>query len=283
MTQLDLLGIESPFDAIKREDEGGEYWTGRDLMPLMDYGRWHEFVAVIEKAMASLAVVQGSSQVPHHFAIQHSDGGRWGNQSLDDYRLTRFGAYLTAMAGDDLKEAVAKARVYFAVRAREAEVSAEVRIPGPRRELTNRELALMVIEEADRADRAEAIAAQRGKQLAIAAPKADAWEVLASAEGDMSVREAAFVLNRDPNISTGQNRLFAKLQELSWIDKRKVPYASHDKHVRLRVYTYDDPVTREPVTRQQVRVTAEGLRLLHKRLGGTSPLSHLMPVDPPAA
>lgn len=120
-------------------------------------------------------------------------------------------------------------------------------------------------------------------QLAITAPKADAWDTLASAEGDMSVREAAFCLNRDPNISTGQNRLFNTLKEMGWIDKRKVPYASHERHVRLRVYPFEDAVTGEKRTAQQVRVTAEGLRLLHKRLGGMSPLSHLMPVDPPAA
>jgi anti-repressor protein len=107
--------------------------------------------------------------------------------------------------------------------------------------------------------------------------------VLASAEGDMSVREAAFVLNRDPMISTGQNRLFNKLKELGWIDRHNVPYAAHERHVRLRVYSYEDRDSGESHTRQQVRVTAEGLRLLHKRLGGTSPLSHLMPVDPPAA
>lgn len=120
--ELTLLG-ESPFDAIRRTDEHGEYWTGRDLMPLMDYGQWVKFAAVIEKAKASLAVVEGTEQAERHFPKRESDGGRWGNQSIEDYRLTRFGAYLTAMAGDDTKRAVAEARIYFAVRAREAETA----------------------------------------------------------------------------------------------------------------------------------------------------------------
>lgn len=116
---------ESPFDRIRHTDAfGREYWLGREMQPLVEYGRWHEFAAVIEKAKASLALVQGAKQAEHHFVIQHSDGGRWGNQRLEDYRLTRFGAYLTAMAGDDMKPAVAEARVYFAVRAREAELGA---------------------------------------------------------------------------------------------------------------------------------------------------------------
>ncbi|MEU6058037.1 RhuM family protein [Streptomyces sp. NPDC047097] len=50
--------------------------------------------------------------------------GNLGSGDKVDYRLTRFGAYLVAMAGDDTKPAVAQARVYFAVRAREAELGA---------------------------------------------------------------------------------------------------------------------------------------------------------------
>jgi phage antirepressor YoqD-like protein len=125
VTQMALLGTdaESPFDAIKRTDERGDYWTGRDLQPLMDYASWDKFAIVVEKAKASLALVKGQAQADHHFSGWESDGGRWGNRVLDDYRLTRFGAYLTAMAGDDTKKAVAEARVYFAVRTHQAEIA----------------------------------------------------------------------------------------------------------------------------------------------------------------
>jgi DNA-damage-inducible protein D len=281
VTQLDILATGSAFDAIKRTDERGDYWPARELQPLMEYARWDAFGPVVDKARAALALIQGETTASSNFLYVEKVSGARGPAGRD-VRLTRFGAYLTAMAGDDTKRAVAEARIYFAVKTREAETGI-ARIPAQRRELTNRELAQMVIEEADRADRAEAVAARRTEQLAIAAPKADAWEVLAAATGDMSVREAAFVLNRDANISTGQNRLFNTLKDLGWIDKRRVPYASHEKHVRLRVYTYEDRDTGESHTAQQVRVTAEGLRLLHKRLGGAEPLSHLMPLDPPAA
>ncbi|MER5647278.1 RhuM family protein [Streptosporangium sp. NPDC002524] len=116
---------DSPFDSIRHVDDyGREYWLGREMQPLMEYSRWHEFAAVIEKAKSSLALIQGDEQAEHHFGICHSDGGRWGKQQLDDFQLTRFAAYLAAMAGDDTKSAVAHARVYFAVRAREAELGA---------------------------------------------------------------------------------------------------------------------------------------------------------------
>jgi hypothetical protein len=115
----------SPFERIRRLDAyGREYWLAREVQPLMDYSRWEDVAAVVEKAKASLALVQGDDQANHHFATCRSDGGRWGNRKLDDYKLTRFGAYLTAMAGDGAKEAIAHARVYFATKTREAEVRA---------------------------------------------------------------------------------------------------------------------------------------------------------------
>lgn len=91
-------------------------------MLLMDYSRWERFATVINKAKASLALVQGEQAAEHHFPKSGSDGGRWGGK-LEDFRLTRFGAYLTAMAGDDTKESVAQARIYFAVKTRQAEIA----------------------------------------------------------------------------------------------------------------------------------------------------------------
>jgi phage antirepressor YoqD-like protein len=117
-TDLTLMG-DSPFDAIQREDERGEHWTGRDLMPVMEYSQWRDFAAVIEKARSSLALIQGEEAAASNFAEVRKISA---TRSGADYRLTRFGAYLVAMAGDDTKRAVAEARVYFAVRTREAEV-----------------------------------------------------------------------------------------------------------------------------------------------------------------
>lgn len=144
----------SPFDAIRRMDERGEYWTGRDLMPLMEYAAWDKFAAVIEKAKASLALVQGAGQAEHHFTAWGSDGGRWGNQRLDDCRLTRFGAYLVAMAGDDTKPAVARARVYFAVKTREAEVAPVAQVHAIPQSFS--EALRLAADEHERAERAEA-------------------------------------------------------------------------------------------------------------------------------
>lgn len=112
----------SPFDKIRHVDAyGREYWLGRDMQPLMQYAQWRDFVAVIRKAMESLALVQGEAAAQKNFAETRKVSGARGPAG-SDFKLTRFGAYLTALAGDGAKEAVAHARVYFVVRTREAEL-----------------------------------------------------------------------------------------------------------------------------------------------------------------
>lgn len=131
--------------------------------------------------------------------------------------------------------------------------------------------------EIAKAERAGRLAAEA--HAAALEPAARAWDVLASANGDYSVREAAYALNRDPQISIGQNRLFAWLRESGWLDRNSIPYATHATHVTLRVYSFPDRETGEERTAQQVRVTVAGLRLLHRRLGGIAPLQLTVPAD----
>jgi hypothetical protein len=100
MTQVALPISDSdgsPFDAIRWTDDCGDFWTGRDLMPLMEYARWDAFVAVIEKAKTSLALVQGADAAVSNFLYSKKVSGTRG-PAASDYRLTRFGAYLAAMA-----------------------------------------------------------------------------------------------------------------------------------------------------------------------------------------
>jgi hypothetical protein len=72
-----------------------------------------------------LALVHGEDSARTAFTQvgQLTDAGNLGAQTKVTYHITRFGAYLTAMAGDPAKEAVARARIYFAVRTRGAELS----------------------------------------------------------------------------------------------------------------------------------------------------------------
>lgn len=102
---------------------------------------------------------------------------------------------------------------------------------------------------------------------------AEAWTILASADPDYSVREAAYILNRDPAITTGQQRLFNELRRMRVIDSRDIPYASHAQHVKLRPRSFTNRATgEEHPAKPQVRITAEGLAYLHRKLGGAAPL-----------
>lgn len=106
--------------------------------------------------------------------------------------------------------------------------------------------------------------------LAEAAPKADAWDALAEAKGDYSLREAAQILSRDPLISTGQNRLAAYLREIGWVDTSKQPYQSQIDNGRLhrRSRPYFDQSAGESKTTTQIRITVKGLKDLRYRMAG---------------
>lgn len=114
---------------------------------------------------------------------------------------------------------------------------------------------------------AQETAEQRAAELE---PSAAAWDTLAAeAVGDYSVREAAQLLSRDACIRTGQNRLFATLRELGWIDASGEPYQREVDAGRLvrRTTSYTHPHTGEPRLTWQVRVTPKGLAALRDRLG----------------
>lgn len=119
MNDLTLHG--SPFDAIRRtRADGSEYWSARDLMPLMGYARWNEFKNPIERAITSAENVGHEAADLFRRSTEKATGGR----PSDDFELTRFAAYLVAMNGDPNKSEVAAAQGYFAIRTHQAETAA---------------------------------------------------------------------------------------------------------------------------------------------------------------
>lgn len=252
---------ESPFDQIRqRRPDGAEFWSARELQPFMGYSKWQDFQTAIERAKAAAANAGHDADSLFVQVIQLMDAGNLGPQRRVDYELTRFACYLTFLNGDPRKPEVAAAQAYFAIRTREAETRpASAALPD------RRALAQMVIEAEDARVLAEA-------KVAELAPAAAAWESLADAEGDYSLREAAQILSRDPAISTGQNRLAKSLRELGLLDRRGEPYQHHIQHVRRRPTAYTHPHTGEPKLSSQLRVTVSGVKHLHGKLGGARPL-----------
>ena len=118
MTQLTAYGESAPFDAIRHtRPDGSEYWSARELMPLLGYDRWENFEAAIERAWTS-ANAQGFDPADLFRGVtKKGTGGR----PQQDYGMVRFACYLVAMNGDPRKTEVAAAQAYFAIKTREAE------------------------------------------------------------------------------------------------------------------------------------------------------------------
>jgi len=68
MTDQNLPQVErSEFENLKKSnDYGAEYWSARDLQPLLGYAQWRSFEKVVRKAMASCE--QSGNEPGHHFA-----------------------------------------------------------------------------------------------------------------------------------------------------------------------------------------------------------------------
>lgn len=135
---------------------------------------------------------------------------------------------------------------------------------------SKRELAHWVIEAEERAELAEA----KARELAV---PASAWNELAEAQGDYSVADAAKVLSRDAQISTGERRLFQFMAGAGWLFKRDGRWRAYQSQVdagRL-VEKVGRPYLRDGVMHNgepTVRVTPKGLAALHQKLGGSGQL-----------
>ncbi len=259
----------TPFDTIRREDEDGEHWFARDLQPLLDYAQWRQFNDAINRARISVAATGGD--VRHHFATVRRvmEGGRWGKQTIDDFRMSRYGCYLVAMNGDTRKKAIADAQQYFAVQTRKAEVM-EQRPAIPQ---TFQEALRAYADEMDARERAQLLQAEAEAERDELKPPAEAWQTLADTGQDYSVREASYILKRDPAIAdrVGPRRLFDWIVRTAMAQRKPdgqyVPYAAHGDHLRLAPRSRPD---RESgglkEAHSQLRVTVKGLEWIQQRM-----------------
>jgi hypothetical protein len=122
--EFSLENTSPDFDSIKQTNPyGAEYWSARDLAPLLGYNKWERFEGTIKRAMT--ACQNTGNIVEDHFpgAGKPIVGGKGAIQHVQDYYLSRFACYLVAQNGDPHKKEIAAAQIYFAIATRERETS----------------------------------------------------------------------------------------------------------------------------------------------------------------
>lgn len=120
---------------------------------------------------------------------------------------------------------------------------------------------------------AQGVIERKDEQIAVLAPRAEAWDELASADGDYAVADAAKILAR-AGVRTGPQRLFEQLAGIRWThrahDGKWRAYASavDDGYLTEKPQSHHHPRTGELILdAPQVRVTVRGLERLRQRLG----------------
>ena len=114
---------EQTFESIKHLNEyGQEYWTARELQPILEYKQWRQFNDVVAKAKESCKA--SNNKVSDHFAdVRKIVNAGVASKSVIDYRLSRYACYLIVQNGDPRKEAIALGQTYFAIQTRRQEIA----------------------------------------------------------------------------------------------------------------------------------------------------------------
>jgi len=124
--ELSTIGGKS-FEELKKINEHNkEYWSARELQPLLGYSQWRRFENAIQKAMQSCE--ESGNKENYHFAASGKTipMPKGASKEVPDYNLSRFACYLIAQNGDPRKPEIAAAQQYFAIQTRKQELSEQL-------------------------------------------------------------------------------------------------------------------------------------------------------------
>ena len=244
----------SPFDHVKQvDDRGEEFWSARDLMPLLGYKQWRQFSDSIDRAKAAAAAQ--NIDLTSNFADTRNNTGTAGRPA-EDVLLTRFAAYLVAMNGDPRKPEVAAAQSYFAVKTREAEI------------IQQQQNALTIPQNYGEALRALAdtfeAKEQAERELQVVKPKADKYDQFLDSDGAMPFQRVAQILG------VGRNTMLRTLRELEVLNRapenKNTPRQRYAQHFKVTPYVYKTSYGDEKL-QHNVKVKASGVDMIARKMG----------------
>lgn len=109
------MEAQSPnFESIKQiSPYQAEYWSARDLAPLLGYDKWQNFEVVIQRAMTVCTLTQ--LEVSEHFSVTNKVAsiGFGAKRKIRDYHLTRYGLHLVLICSDMKKPEILQALAYL--------------------------------------------------------------------------------------------------------------------------------------------------------------------------
>lgn len=124
LTDFDSPQAESPFERIRQVDPDDlEFWSARDLMPILEYTKWQNFKTVLLKAQ--IACENSGNDPADHFtdASKMVAIGSDAKREVEDMHLSRYACYLIVQNADPAKEVIALGQTYFAVQTRRQEIA----------------------------------------------------------------------------------------------------------------------------------------------------------------
>ncbi|MBI4825816.1 MAG: DNA damage-inducible protein D [Nitrospirae bacterium] len=250
------MGSKSFEDLKKANEHGAEYWSARDLQPLLGYSQWRRFENAINRAITSCK--QSGNESLYHFAGvgKMIDIGKGGSREVPDYNLSRFACYLIAQNGDPRKIEIANAQKYFAIQARKQEIS-------------------------------DAIAADI-ERLELRKQTAEEFKALSGAARDAGVHDRMFGIFHD----AGYKGMYGGLGRDAIKKQKRIPEKENlmDRMDstelaanQFRMTQTRDKLARERIKEQQTAIrthenVGKEVREAIKRIGGTPP-EHLPPAE----
>ncbi|WP_263289140.1 DNA damage-inducible protein D [Pseudomonas sp. GL-B-12] len=121
---LPLSEQHQSFEGLKHlSNDGFEYWSARELAPLLEYREWRNFENVIGKAIQACEL--SNHLVTNHFvdSTRMVSLGSGSQRELKDVRLSRYACYLIVQNGDPTKPVIAAGQTYFALQTRRQELA----------------------------------------------------------------------------------------------------------------------------------------------------------------